>query len=137
MSNGEDQKAVERALAALQQVDGVDVPGEMVFHYLKSNHFRVVLVDGGIGGADGRGRVSMGIYNERRPIPRQTVQSTTQIGGEKPVDARDGVIREVEAELIMSAEVAEQIGHWLIDRAAQAREIQALTARLRDAVQGK
>src|SRR5437660_1297541 len=43
------------------------------FHYIKSPQFRVIHVDGAIGGSAPRGKLFVNIFSERIPIPRRQV----------------------------------------------------------------
>ena len=52
---------------------------QMRFFYLKNPAFRVVHVDGAVGGVTPRGRIPMAVYSERPAIPQSSVHSV--VGG--------------------------------------------------------
>jgi hypothetical protein len=92
------------------------------FDYIKSNYFRVVHVDGIFGGnSPGHALITMAVWNERWPIPKQSVYGLQKDGslGEEIVEdrvTRNAVVREVETELIMTIETAKVMRDWLDER---------------------
>ena len=92
-------------------------PESIEFHFIKSVHFRTVHVDGAWGGITPRGAIQCAIYSERQPIPRTIKQYLTEDSrlSDKydTLEARDGMIREVEANLIMSLSTAVSLRDWL------------------------
>lgn len=90
---------------------------QLTFHYIKSSAFRTVYVDGAIGSITPAGNVHCAIYNERPAIPRTThhvLDENGQISDEgSVVDGRDGFVREMEADLVMSVETARALAVWL------------------------
>jgi len=94
---------------------------ELRFHYIKGAYFRTIHVDGAHGGATPQGKVQMSVFSERFPIPQTTVTVLTSTGPgdeirEKRI-SKEGIIREVEANLIFDRHIAKIIGKWLIDKA--------------------
>jgi hypothetical protein len=114
---------------------GTDAAGEtgpesVNISYIKSNFFRVVYAEGAFGGVSPRGQISFALYNERIPIPKQG-QATLGPDGklsEVPTDTRDGMVREVEVEVIMSIAEAAELARWLGDKVTQATAIMAAQA---------
>ena len=89
---------------------------ELEFHYIKSNNFRVVHGDGVWGGATPRGYVAMSFYSERFPIPQKLVHdlgSNRAVGQEIGRDSKEGIIREVEVEVILDLDMAKSVVTWL------------------------
>ena len=100
-----------------EEQDGVKIK----FHYLKSSYYRVIHVDGAIGGVTPTGEVFFSLYSQRPPIPDLTVQLVSESGQlveeiKEERQGRDGVVREVEAGLVMSLPVASQLRDWLTQR---------------------
>ena len=91
---------------------------EIEFHYLKSNGFRTVHCDGVWGGTTPRGYITMSFYSERAPIPNRLIHSVDSNGrvgkeiAEKRI-SREGIIREVEVEVIMDLAMARSTVEWL------------------------
>ncbi len=88
------------------------------FHYLKSNFFRSVHVDGLIGGITPRLTIVMGFYSERHPYPDQIAHAINPNGtlGDELLEeriARDGLVRELEVNTVMSIDVAKAVINWL------------------------
>jgi len=95
-------------------------PKELKFHFIKSNHFRVIHIDGVIGGPTPSGMVHAAIFSERFPIP---LSATYHLAGNevkgpaKEMVARDGIVREVESDLLMTTDVARKFAEWLVQAA--------------------
>lgn len=96
-------------------------PPDVRIHYIKGNQFRVIRVDGALGAPSPCGDIHMALYNERFPIPIQTIH---RIGPDGTVDrhpqeavAREGLVREVEADLVFSPKVARALAKWLLTAA--------------------
>lgn len=92
------------------------------FDYIKSNHFRVIRINGAWGGiSPSEDQIHMSIYSERWPIPKRTVYALldkNQMGEEIVEDrvSRNAIVREVEAHLIMSIGAAKRIREWLDEK---------------------
>lgn len=102
------------------------VPKDITFHYIKSNFFRVIRVDGAYGGLSPHGDIHMAVYNQRQPIPVQTTNLITpdgKLGDESGKVAREGIVREVEADINCSPHVARTIAKWLIEKADMAEKL--------------
>lgn len=106
---------------------------EITVHYLKSNTFRVIYAEGAHGGVTPNGKIQMALFNERQPIPQQTQLAVEQVGKnawkvgkeiEEKRIGRKGLVREVEAEILMNVTAAKKIGQWLLEQAAVAEQLQ-------------
>lgn len=95
-------------------------PEQIEYHLIKGNNFRVIHVDGGVGGITPRGFVHIALYNERNAIPKVMVsdlipgggvseERTEQVLGEPNI----GVVRELEVDLIFNEQTAREIYDWL------------------------
>jgi hypothetical protein len=90
----------------------------VTFQYLKNAAFRVVHADGVIGSATPAGNLHVAFFSERPPFPRKlthTVNADGSLGPHIPekTDIREGIIREIDFDVVMSQEVAEALLHWL------------------------
>ena len=95
-----------------------DTPSEIAFHLIKGNLFRVIYVDGVYGGVTPRGDFRVAVFNERNPLPDTMVHSVTSegtLGPEMPERrvVRNGIVREVEADLVMNYGTAKVVHKWL------------------------
>ncbi|KRP85974.1 hypothetical protein AOQ73_36480 [Bradyrhizobium pachyrhizi] len=105
--------------------------GEIEFHFEKSNYFRVIHVDGAAGSlAPGGNYVHMAVYSERAPIPKKAVFNSHQgqLGDEvaEKREARSGVFRELEADLVMSLDAAIALRDWLAERILEGQAVAEL-----------
>ena len=86
--------------------------------YQKSNLFRVVHADGVWGGATPRSDVHMAFFSERTALPKASYFDV--INGmpqnEVVTETRTGVVRELEADIVMSLPVAIATYLWLEDK---------------------
>ena len=112
-----------------KKVPGVDMEaGRIAYDYIKSNYFRVIHVDGVFGGNTPRANlIQMCVWNERWPIPKQTVFKLNpegSLGDEITEDriSRNAIVREVEAELIFDIPGAKRIRDWLDTKISQIEE---------------
>jgi hypothetical protein len=89
------------------------------FHYIKSNYFRVIHVDGALGGVTPSGFIHCAVYSERAAIPQVTEHAIVEDGLSEEatlIEGRAGVVREVDVDLMMSRSVAEKLRDWLTKR---------------------
>jgi hypothetical protein len=93
------------------------LPDRLVVEYLKSQYFRVAHVDGAIGGPTPSGHIHLALFSERPAIPRRLVfpLENGKLGDPLPEEAivREGMIREMDIDLMMSVSAAEEIAKLL------------------------
>lgn len=102
------------------------LPTEVQFHYLKSQQFRVVHVDGIVGGLTPRGVVSMVAYSERVAIPQVTIHDIDKgVLVQKPRDqmGRSGIVREMEVDMMLDISTAKALHKWLGERLVEAKKL--------------
>ena len=97
--------------------------------YIKSNFFRVVYGSGAIGGITPSGLINFAIYNERIAIPttitQELLQDEGRLGGEIARESREGIVRELEVEVLMDTNAANRLVEWLKDKIAVIEELAA------------
>ena len=99
--------------------DNPSIPenAEVTFHYLKSSQYRVIHVDGAVGGPTPSGFLHIAMYNEHPAIPREMtygVQPNNALASEpKKVVTKGGIVREMEADVLMNLATAIQFRDWL------------------------
>jgi hypothetical protein len=96
------------------------MPDRVKFHYLKAPAFRTIHVDGVLGGPAPSGFLNAAFFSERIPILQTSTFSLTPDGtlGAEMVEereAKDGITREVEVNLVMSVATATELHKWLGD----------------------
>ena len=97
------------------------------FHYIQSNQFRVIHVDGMIGGpSPAMDGIQMALFSEREPIPLSVAFKLSEDGSPEEIrrEGRDGITREVDVNAIMSIDTAERLGTWLLEQVESLREFQ-------------
>ncbi|QHD65752.1 hypothetical protein GS397_00815 [Sphingobium yanoikuyae] len=92
-----------------------ETPEKVTFSYIKSNQFRVMHVDGALGGITPQGHLHVALYSERPSIPKVMVHSVegNVLGPPEAVEGRGGIVREIDADLIMTMQVVEELRDWL------------------------
>jgi hypothetical protein len=99
------------------------------FHYIKSNSFRVIQAQGAIGGPSPKGKgIQMAVFNERFSIPQKTTFKIAKGKLDEEISRvdRGGIVREVEAEIVMSLEDAEAIATWLAENIKTVKAIREM-----------
>ena len=99
---------------------------ELQFHYVKSNFFRVLHVTGAFGGLSPQLFIHMNVFGDRLPLPTLSTQKIDAIEGRSPEvikEGKQGVIREVEADIVLDIETAKNLVVWLRDKINQAEMI--------------
>ena len=92
---------------------------QLQFDYIKSNYFRVVHVDGAIGGVTPSGMIHVALYNERLAIPKSVVHQKGGALGLGPMissECRNGFVRELEVDLFITVAMAKSLIEWLEER---------------------
>lgn len=84
-------------------------------HYLKMPCYRTYHVDGAFGGIAPNGNLYMELFVERLPTPQVIKHKITPegLGEEVERQGKQGIIREVEAGVVMNMEVAKVLRSWL------------------------
>ncbi len=102
-----------------------EFPPSIKFHYIKGNFFRVVHADGAIGGLTPSRQIFMSLYSERSAIPQiieMAVTADGELGNEIRREGKDGLVRELEIGVMLSAHAAEAIAAVLLQHAKALRE---------------
>jgi len=92
---------------------------EIEFHYLKTNSYRSFHVDGIFGGITPKGNIYMELFLERAPTPKSIVREFNDdgsLGKELSRQCKTGLIREVEAGVVVDLATAEAIRNWLTNK---------------------
>lgn len=101
--------------------EGSDLKGHVRFHHRKVEGFRTILVDGAFGGPTPAGKISVVLFHERVPIPRVTVHEVGEDGKLRDErrelrEGEDGILRSLEAELVLDVDAAERLRNWLTEQ---------------------
>lgn len=101
------------------------LPLSIKFHYVKGNFFRVIHVDGAIGGLTPSRDVFVSLFSQRAALPRMielAVLPTGGLGGETGREGKEGIVREMEVGIVMSADAARDLAHFLLEQVKVFRE---------------
>jgi hypothetical protein len=94
----------------------------VTFHYIKSAFFRVIHTDGVLGGATPQGHIHIAVFSERPAIPQVATHKlvvngdSATLGEEIERVGKEGIVRELETDLLMTREVAQRLYSWLGER---------------------
>ena len=91
---------------------------EMLFNFIKSLNFRAVHASGAWFGGDAEGNIHLTFFNERTPIPQEVVLVLNKKGevvgeNESKRKSREGMIREMEVDVILSVQAASHLHRLL------------------------
>src|ERR1700733_53208 len=101
------------------------LPPTISFFHEKGNFFRVIHVDGAIGGLTPTRDIFMSLYSQRVAIPRiieQRLSIEGKVGEEVKREGKNGIFRELEVGVVLTPTTARQIAQWLIQQAALAEQ---------------
>lgn len=106
-------------------------PTRIKFFYEKGKYFRVAHVDGAIGGLTPTREIFLSVYSQRTALPQIVEQQITpegRLGAVVDTVGKQGIFREMEIGMIMTAEVANQIAEFLMQHARAAEKSTPATA---------
>lgn len=89
---------------------------EVLIHYLKTNNYKTVFVDGAYGGITPKGLLHMDLYLERHPIPKTSkikIDDSGNLLDEEVQEKKQGIVREVQCGLAMDINTAISIRDWI------------------------
>jgi hypothetical protein len=92
---------------------------KLTIYYEKSKLFRVICADGAIGGPTPTRDVFIALYNQRFALPKEAEQPILPdgtLGEQVVVNSKQGIFREMEIGLTMSAAVAEELARFLLQQ---------------------
>jgi hypothetical protein len=101
------------------------LPTSLKFYHEKGNFFRVVHVDGAIGGLTPTRDIFMSLYSQRIAIPKvieQRLSLDGAVGEELRREGKDGIFRELEVGVVLTPTTARQIAEWLNQQARLAEQ---------------
>jgi hypothetical protein len=96
-----------------------DAPQRIKFHYIKGQQFRVVHVDGLIGGVTPKGLIHIAVYSERPAIPQVTEHVLSEagvLGDIASQEGKEGIVREIDVDLMITRTTAVEFRDWLTER---------------------
>lgn len=100
-------------------------PTSISFEYIKSHFFRVIHVDGMHGGISPDLDIHMGIFTERWPFPKEVIHPIREDGTLGPEirekrKTRKGLVREIDADIILDVATAKAMVKWLKEKVEEA-----------------
>jgi hypothetical protein len=99
------------------------MPSEVAIHFIKGTQFRVAPANGAWFGADPQGNFHLTFYSERTPLPTKIIVKLNENGQFMEEDfskreSRDGIVREMEVDIVMSIAAAQGV-HQLLGQNLQ------------------
>ncbi|MDX8452821.1 hypothetical protein RFM98_08640 [Mesorhizobium sp. VK9D] len=93
-------------------------PVRIEAYYHKSNFFRVIHADGVFGGVTPRAAIHCGFFSERSAIPLRTAFEVIngQPGQEEIIESKPGIVREMEADVVMDLNSALAFHIWMAEK---------------------
>lgn len=91
-------------------------PSSIMFHYIKSNFFRVIHLDGAIGGVTPSRDIFVSLFSQRGALPKvieQVVLPDGKLGEETKREGKNGIVREMEVGVTMNANAAKDLADFL------------------------
>ena len=104
------------------------MPDELVFLYERASDYRIIAVSGVWGGVTGQGMVMFDLLTEFVKPPERIRHSLTaerKLGPETSREQEQAITRLSQIGVMVTPDIAESIGKWLVDRAEKARARQA------------
>lgn len=114
----------------MTDIDQTDLTRDVPVHFIKSAHFRVVLMDGAFGGVTPHGRIQTAFYTERSSFPRRGVAHIQADGTsiEEITESDHGFTREIDVAVTMGLQHAKAYHEWLGEKIGELES--ALKARI-------
>lgn len=105
---------------------------QLPVHFIKSGNFRVIHANGAWYGGDNQGNIHMTFFNERSPIPKMMVVNLNEQGivvgeDESKRESKQGIVREMEVDIVMSFQVAMNLYQTLGENLKAIQEINKLS----------
>lgn len=95
------------------------IPPSIKFYYEKGNFFRVIHVDGAVGGMTPSREVFVSLFSQRSALPKSielAVSPEGKLGAEISRDGKEGIFREMEIGVVMSAHAANDLAQFLLEQ---------------------
>jgi hypothetical protein len=102
-----------------------EMPSSIKVHYIKSNLFRVVHSEGAIGGLTPSREIFVSLFNERGALPKViefAVSPEGNVGKEIGREGKQGIVREMEIGVLMSADAAKKLAEFLLNQVKMLHE---------------
>ncbi len=99
---------------------GESTPSSIKIYYEKGKFFRVIHVDGALGGLTPTRNIFVSLYSQRDPLPQLIVQRffpDGTLGEEIGREGKTGLFREMEVGLSLTAPVARELAKFLLTQA--------------------
>lgn len=105
-------------------------PNKIAFNYIKTPNYRTYHVDGVYGGTTPSGKVFAELFVERRATPQvvsNEINKDGTLGKEITKEGKEGIVRQIEASLLMDIDTARSFAGWLIEKVQLVEKMAAQT----------
>jgi hypothetical protein len=127
-----------------EQDDQDALPEKIEYHYQKTPTYRTIHADGAHGGPTARGYLAITFYSERSSIPRKGERNVSvgddgepKLGKEKVTETLGGVMRQLEATVMLDINAARELAIWVNRQVAQLEDLLEIPSEQRLANQRK
>lgn len=106
------------------------IPKSIKTHYIKTNNYRSYHADGVFGGLTPNRKIYMEFFIQRAVTPKIIEYKVTEvgdIGDEIKREGKKGIVREIEAGVIMDIDVAKVLRNWLDQKIKLLEELETRT----------
>ena len=103
----------------------MDTSTKITFRFEKDEDYRLIPVNGVWGGVTPRSDIFVDLFHESHTLPEVVTHEVTpdgRLGTEVKRTPTDEIQRKVLVGMVLTAEQAESIGRWLLEKAHQVRE---------------
>jgi len=88
------------------------LPASVKFHYIKGHLFRVVHVDGAIGGITPQREIFVSVFSERAALPTMIefgISPDGELGDELKREGKEGLVREMDIGMVLNEDAAQNL----------------------------
>jgi len=110
-------KAKDATIVAKEKTH--ELPKQIDVHYIKTDGYRTYYFDGVFGGLTPNGKLYIELFLQRQPTPQiiqHQIEATGKLGKELKRIGKTGMVREIEAGLMIDIETAKILKDWLEEK---------------------
>jgi hypothetical protein len=103
----------------------ISIPKSVELHYIKTGSYRSYHVDGVFGGVTPNRKLYIEFFIQRQVTPKvveHKVNDDGTVGEEIRRESKKGLVREIEAGIVMDIEIAKSLKEWLDEKIKKVEE---------------
>lgn len=113
------KKKAAKKKATPKRVAKAKLPSKIDINYIKTSDYRTFHVDGVFGGITPSGKMNLILFTQRGVIPQKVTREISEegfLGGRVAKEGKTGIVREIEAGLVMDLDIAKSLRDWIDDK---------------------